>query len=303
MTDANLLKRRTAWLSIMSNSTLVILKLIVGLYVGAVSLVSEAMHSGVDLIAAAIAFWAVRKAVTPPDKDHDYGHGKYENLSSAVEALLIVVTALFIIYEAVHKFDTPLDPEFLQYGIYIMMVSIVINLLVSQRLINVAKKTGSQALEADGLHLRADVWTSVGVMVGLAGMKIFGFLWLDPVIAIVVALIIFRAGYKMVVESARELTDSSLSPEEENVIGNLLLNNSSVKGFHCLRTRRSGSEKLLDVHVTFDENMTLAQVHAACDDVEGQIKAKLGDDVDITIHAEPAEKKQHIAKKNCFDVQ
>lgn len=303
MTDANLLKRRTAWLSIMSNSTLVILKLIVGLYVGAVSLVSEAMHSGVDLIAAAIAFWAVRKAVAPPDKGHDYGHGKFENLSSAVEALLIVVTALFIIYEAVHKFDTPVDPEFLQYGIYIMMISIVINLLVSQRLIYVAKKTGSQALEADGLHLRADVWTSVGVMVGLAGMKIFGFLWLDPVIAIVVALIIFRAGYKMVVESARELTDSSLSPEEENIIGNLLLNNSSVKGFHCLRTRRSGSEKLLDVHVTFDENMTLAQVHAACDDVEGQIKAKLGDDVDITIHAEPVEKKQPTAKKNCFDVQ
>lgn len=303
MTDANLLKRRTAWLSIMSNSTLVILKLIVGLYVGAVSLVSEAMHSGVDLIAAAIAFWAVRKAVAPPDKGHDYGHGKFENLSSAVEALLIVVTALFIIYEAVHKFDTPVDPEFLQYGIYIMMISIVINLLVSQRLIYVAKKTGSQALEADGLHLRADVWTSVGVMVGLAGMKIFGFLWLDPVIAIVVALIIFRAGYKMVVESARELTDSSLSPEEENIIGNLLLNNSRVKGFHCLRTRRSGSEKLLDVHVTFDENMTLAQVHAACDDVESQIKAKLGNDVDITIHAEPVEKKQPISKKNCFDAQ
>lgn len=301
MTDADLLKRKTAWLSIASNSTLVVLKLIVGLYVGAVSLVSEAMHSGVDLIAAAIAFWAVRKAVTPPDKEHDYGHGKFENLSSAIEALLIVLTALFIIYEAVNKFNTPVDPEFLQYGIYIMMISIGINLAVSQRLIYVARKTGSQALEADGLHLRADVWTSVGVLVGLAGMKIFGFLWLDPVIAIVVALIIFRAGYKMVVESARELTDSSLSPEEERVIGNLLLKNESVKGFHCLRTRRSGSEKLLDVHVTFDENMTLAQVHAACDDVENQIKEKLGGDVDITIHAEPVEQKNIMTKKNCFE--
>ena len=203
MTDANTLKRNTAWLSIMSNTLLVILKLAVGLYVGAVSLVSEALHSGVDLIAAFIAFWAVRKAVVPPDKEHDYGHGKFENLSSAVEALLIVATAIFIIYEAIHKFNTPLDPEFLQYGIYIMFISIVVNIIVSRRLIAVAKKTDSQALEADGLHLQADVWTSVGVLLGLVGMKVFGFLWLDPVIAIIVALIIFRAGYKMVVDSVK----------------------------------------------------------------------------------------------------
>ena len=294
--DVISLKRRTAWLSVVSNSLLVILKLVVGIYVGAVSLISEAMHSGVDLIAAAIAFWAVRKAVAPPDKGHDYGHGKFENLSSAVEALLIVATAVFIIYEAVNKFNTPIDPEFLQYGIYIMLISIVVNLAVSQRLISVAKKTGSQALEADGLHLRADVWTSVGVVLGLIGMKIFGFLWLDPVIAIAVALIIFRAGYKMVVESAKELTDTSLSSEEELVIGNLLLNNPVVDGFHCLRTRHSGSEKLIDVHVTFDENLTLSQVHKACDDVENQIKAKLGD-IDITIHPEPVKKKPLTNKR------
>ena len=304
MTNADIMKRKTAWLSIVSNSTLVILKLIVGLSVGAVSLVSEAMHSGVDLIASAIAFWAVRKSVMPPDAQHDYGHGKYENLSSAVEALLIVLTALFIIYEAVHKFNTPVDTEFLQYGIYIMMISIAINLAVSQRLIYVARKTGSQALEADGLHLRSDVWTSVGVLIGLAGMKIFGFTWLDPVIAITVALIIFRAGYKMIVESTKELTDSSLSPQEESIIGNLLLNNPHVKGFHCLRTRRSGSEKMLDVHVMFDENMPLSQVHAACDDVEKQIRAKLGDDIDITIHEEPIkEPSSIITKKNCLEAR
>lgn len=159
----------------------------------------------------------MRKAVVPPDKEHDYGHGKFENLSSAVEALLIVATAIFIIYEAIHKFNTPLDPEFLQYGIYIMFISIVVNIIVSRRLIAVAK-TDSQALEADGLHLQADVWTSVGVLLGLVGMKVFGFLWLDPVIAIIVALIIFRAGYKMVVDSARELTDSSLSQKMKRLL-------------------------------------------------------------------------------------
>ena len=106
------LKQRTAYLSIISNTTLVVLKLIVGIYVGAVSLISEALHSGVDLIAALIAFWAVRKSVTPPDVEHDYGHGKYENLSAAVEAVLIVAAALGIVYEAVDKFHASAVPEF-----------------------------------------------------------------------------------------------------------------------------------------------------------------------------------------------
>ena len=297
MTDANTLKRNTAWLSIMSNTLLVILKLAVGLYVGAVSLVSEALHSGVDLIAAFIAFWAVRKAVVPPDKEHDYGHGKFENLSSAVEALLIVATAIFIIYEAIHKFNTPLDPEFLQYGIYIMFISIVVNIIVSRRLIAVAKKTDSQALEADGLHLQADVWTSVGVLLGLVGMKVFGFLWLDPVIAIIVALIIFRAGYKMVVHSARELTDSSLSQEDEAIIGEIILSHKGLKGYHHLRTRKSGSDRLLDVHVTFDKDMHLEEVHNICDDIECKIRNRFGG-FDITIHPEPVDENGSVIKKN-----
>lgn len=296
MTDTDILKRNTAWLSIMSNTLLVILKLVVGLCVGAVSLVSEALHSGVDLVAAFIAFWAVRKAIAPPDKEHDYGHGKFENLSSAVEALLIVATAIFIIYEALHKFNTPLDAEFLQYGIYIMGISIVVNIVVSRRLIAVAKKTDSQALEADGLHLQADVWTSVGVLLGLIGIKIFGWLWLDPVIAIVVALIIFKAGYKMVVDSAKELTDSSLSLEDEAVIGKIILEHEGLEGYHNLRTRKSGSYKLLDVHVTFDKDMHLEQVHNICDDIEQKIRKQFGG-FDITIHPEPVDEKGKVIKK------
>ena len=171
MSKTDALKHRTAYLSIMSNTTLVLLKLAIGIYVGAVSLISEALHSGVDLIAALIAFWAVRKSVMPPDMQHDYGHGKFENLSAAVEALLIVAAALGILYESVSKFGESAVPEFLEYGIAIMCISIVINLIVSRRLISVAQQTGSQALEADGLHLQSDIWTSVGVLAGLALMK------------------------------------------------------------------------------------------------------------------------------------
>lgn len=287
MTEQAALKKRTAYFSIISNTILVILKLIVGIYVGAVSLVSEALHSGVDLVAALIAFWAIKKSLVPPDEEHDYGHGKYENLSAAVEALLIVGAAGGILYESVLKFQEAEVPESLEYGIAIMVVSIVVNVLVSRRLIYVAKLTGSQALEADGLHLQSDVWTSVGVLVGLASMQLTGWAWLDSVIAIFVAGIIFRAGWRMVMESAMELTDASLPEEQENHIIAIIESVPEVESCHCLRTRKSGSYKLLDVHVLFDGNMHLSRVHAVCDELEEKIRAELGT-FDILIHPEPA---------------
>lgn len=288
MTEHAALKQRTAYLSIFSNTTLVVLKLAVGLYVGAVSLVSEALHSGVDLVAALIAFWAVRKSIVPPDQEHDYGHGKYENLSAAVEALLIVGAAVGILYESVQKFQEARLPEFLEYGILIMGISIVVNILVSRRLIHVAAVTGSQALEADGLHLQSDVWTSVGVMTGLVLMQLTGWAWLDSLIAIFVAGIIFRAGWRMVVESAMELTDASLPEDQENRIREIIESVPEVRSCHCLRTRKSGSYKLLDVHVLFDGSMHLSQVHAVCDELEEKIRQELGT-FDILIHPEPAD--------------
>lgn len=286
MSNNAALKKQTAWLSIFSNTTLVLLKLAVGIYVGAVSLISEALHSGVDLIAALIAFWAVRKSVTPPDKEHDYGHGKYENLSAAIEALLIVAAAIGILYESMMKFAESKVPDMLVYGIAIMALSIVINFFVSHQLIRVAKKTGSQALEADGLHLRADIWTSVGVLLGLLLMQLTGWAWLDPLIAIFVAGIIFRAGWRMVVDSTMQLTDASLPAAEEERIRKIIESVPEVKGCHCLRTRRSGSYKLLDVHVLFDGNMHLSQVHAICDELEQLIRKEFGS-FDIMIHPEP----------------
>lgn len=289
MTEAqgNTLKRRTAWLSILSNTFLVILKLIIGFCTGAVSLISEAAHSGVDLVAAVIAFYAVKKAVEPPDQEHAYGHGKFENLSSAVESLLIIFVAVWIVYESVYKLSNLTEPEYLEYGILVMMVSILVNYIVSNRLMRVAKETHSQALEADGLHLRADIWTSMGVLLGLLAMKITGWLWLDPVIAIVVAGIIFKAGYDMTMASAKELTDVSLPPEDEKVIADILIAHTAVVGFHQLRTRRSGAYRLLDVHIILDQHMHLDQVHEICDQLEKQLKTALGR-CDIVIHAEPS---------------
>ena len=299
--ELDALKKRTAWLSVASNTTLVLLKLAVGVSVGAVSLVSEALHSGTDLMAALIALWAVRKSVTPPDVEHDYGHGKFENLSAAAEALLIVGAALAIVLEAVEKLHETEVPEALEYGVAIMLVSIFINFAVSRRLIHVARLTGSQALEADGLHLRADIWTSVGVLLGLVLMQVTGWAWLDPAIAIFVAGIIFRAGWHMVRDSMLELTDASLPEEEEARIGALIERIPEVQGYHCLRTRKSGSYKLLDVHVLFDGAMHLSRVHAVCDELEQEIRNGGFGTMDVLIHAEPVENHAEETKVSRYE--
>ncbi len=285
--DSNL-KERTARLSVISNTVLVVLKLIVGFYTGAVSIISEAAHSGFDLLASVIAFYAVRKADTPPDDDHAYGHGKFENLSGAIEAILIIGAAVWIVYEAGSKMNSATVPGFLEYGIAIMIISIAINYWVSERLFKVAKQTGSHALEADGLHLRADIWTSVGVLAGLVIIHITGLAWLDPVIAIIVAGIVFKAGYGMTKKSLYELTDISLPEHEEQMIIDIIHSHKEVISFHQLRTRRSGSWRLIDMHLILYKDMHLNKAHDICDQIEAEIKQKLGS-CDVVIHLEPCD--------------
>ena len=168
-----------------------------------------------------------------------------------------------------------------------MGISIVVNYFVSKRLMYVARLTHSQALEADGLHLQADIWTSVGVLIGLVAIKVTGWLWLDPVIAIIVATIIFKAGYDMTVASARELTDMSLPQEDEKILSDIFQAQVEIRGFHQLRTRRSGAYRMLDVHILLDRDMPLYKVHEICDQLENKIKESLGTMCDVTIHAEP----------------
>lgn len=284
----NKLKERTARLSVISNTTLVILKLVVGFYTGAVSIISEAAHSAVDLLAAVIAFYAVRKADLPPDTNHAYGHGKIENLSGAIEAVLIIVAAIWIVYEAGGKLKGEYVPEFLEYGIMVMVISIIANYWVSSKLYKVAKQTGSHALEADALHLQADIWTSAGVLIGLVIIKITGLAWLDPAIAILVAGVVFKAGYGMTKKSLYELTDVSLPVEEEQLIIDVINSHTEVISFHQLRTRRSGSRRLIDMHLILYKDMHLNKAHTVCDQIEAEIKGKL-QYCDVVIHIEPCD--------------
>jgi cation diffusion facilitator family transporter len=276
-------KIKVARLSILSNTTLIVMKIIVGILSGSVSIISEAIHSGLDLLAAIIAYFSVRISGTPPDKDHPYGHGKYENVSGVVEALLIFIASIWIIYEALKKIMHHQKIEAIGWGVAVMLISAVINFFISKRLYSVAKETESIALEADALHLRTDVYTSAGVAIGLLSIWLTGKTILDPIIAILVALFIMRESYILLLNAYNPLLDAALPESEIEIIKNVLKENN-IK-YHNLRTRKSGSQKFIDIHVEMPERTSLKKAHNKCDEIEAQIKSKISNS-EVNIHME-----------------
>jgi len=294
--DTDQRKRRVALLSVISNTMLVVLKLAVGLFIGAVSVISEAIHSGVDLIAAGIAYYSVRTSGIPADREHPFGHGKIENISGTVEALLIFVAALWILYEAVQKIVRPEPLEMASWGVAVMLLSAVVNTIVSRRLFQVGKETDSVALIADGWHLRTDVYTSAGVMVGLAAIWAAARFapgvdlnWVDPAAAIGVAVLIIKAAWDLTMQSARDLLDVQLPSDEIAWIESLILQHRPVvKGYHKLRTRKAGHFRFVEFHIKVDPDMTVQSSHDITDDFSRDIRERFPG-ASVTIHIEPCD--------------
>jgi cation diffusion facilitator family transporter len=283
-----------ALLSVISNSSLVILKLVVGTMIGSVSVISEAIHSGVDLLAAIIALIAVKKSGKPADEDHPFGHGKVENISGTVEALLIFLAAGWIIFEAVKKLRNPQPMDDAWLGVAVMLISVMANIIVSNNLFKVGKETDSIALMADAWHLRTDVYTSLGVFGGLAVIFAGGLIlpavdlrWVDPVAAIAVALLIIRAAYHLTVESARDLVDVGLPPEElDDLRRHISVFAPTIRGFHRLRTRKAGSSRFVEFHIRVDASMSVDESHRIADMMTCSIKQHYPGTT-VTIHIEP----------------
>lgn len=283
-------KVKTARLSIFSNLFLIALKLTAGIISGSVSIISEAIHSTMDLIAAVIAFFSVRISSQPPDKEHPYDHGKIENISGVIEGLLILVAAAWIIFEAVNKFTNQEPVEFLLLGFLVMAISAIVNLFVSRRLYKVAKLHDSIALEADALHLKTDVYTSAGVAIGILLIWITDLHFLDPIIAILVALIILYEAIILIKNAFRPLLDTSLPEDDERLIHDALKNyTSDCINYHKFRTRKSGAQKYLDFHLEVPERMSVREAHDLCDRIELDLKEKLNN-LDVNIHIEPCNK-------------
>ncbi len=275
-----------ARLSIYSNTALTLAKLVLGTLSGSVGVLSEAAHSAVDLLASWIAFFAVKVSDLPPDDDHPYGHGKVESLSGMMEALLIFAAGAFIIYEALKAISHKELPHNVNLGLAAMGISALVNTIISKRILDVAKATESLALEADAMHLRTDVWTSVGVFFGLLAVKFTGIWWIDPAVALCVALLILHASYDLVKRALNPLMDQNLPAQEIQIVKDVLDADAAVLGYHKLRTRQSGSHRHIDAHVLMDDHLTLLQAHDFTEALEDRIRQRLKN-TEITLHTEP----------------
>jgi len=287
-------KVSVALLSVASNTTLVLFKLIVGIMIGSVSVISEALHSGVDLLAAIIAYFAVRVSGQPADERHPFGHEKVENFSGTIEALLIFVAAGWIIYEAIRRLLHPHPLESLFWGVAVMLASAVANIIVSHMLFKIGKATDSVALLADAWHLRTDVWTSFGVFAGLgllwAGQTLLpnaNLHWIDPVAALLVALLIIKAAWELTIHSVVDLLDVSLpAAEREWITQYVEALGRPVRGMHDLRTRKAGHRRFIEFHLEVDPHLSVEESHGITERIDSEITTHFPHSM-VTVHVEP----------------
>lgn len=280
---------RYAWLSI--GAALATMALKAGAYfvTGSVGLLSDAMESLVNLAAAIVALIALTVAVRPPDEEHAYGHGKVEYFSSGFEGALILVAAGTIAYAAVQRLINPQPLEQVGLGLAISVVASAINFVVATILMRAGKKHHSITLEADAQHLMTDVWTSIGVIVGVAAVALTGWERLDPIIALLVAANIVWSGFQLLRRSALGLIDTGLLPEDMDKIEGVL-NQYRIKDikFHALRTRQAGMRRFVSVHVLVPGAWTVLDGHHLAEEIENDLRGALGGAIIFT-HIEPLE--------------
>jgi len=297
-------KKFAANFSVVSNSVLVVLKLTVGVMSGAVSIIAEAIHSGIDLLAAIIAKYSVVKSAEPADERHHFGHGKIESVSALIEGLLIFFAAYLIIHEAWEKVLHGVEIEIIGAGIGIMLFSTIANYLISRYLFKVAKETKSDALDADAWHLKTDVYTSLGVfttliLIHFLSGKVPHVEYLDPIIAIATAIWISFAAFQITKDAILNLVDTRISEEEEEAVKKAILENSDTFiDFHKLRSRRSGPFTYIDLHLVVSHGLSVEKAHNLTHHIEKDIKKFLRN-TDIMFHLEPCNSKCRKCRIQC----
>jgi cation diffusion facilitator family transporter len=278
-----------AWLSIAAAVVTIALKTGAYLLTGSVGLLSDAAESVVNLVAAVIALIALTVAARPADDNHHYGHGKAEYFSAGIEGLMIFVAAALIIVSAVQRLLHPQELESLGIGLAITLFATAINGAVGWLLIKVGRQHRSATLIADGKHLMTDVWTSVGVVVGVGMVAVTGWLPLDSLVAIAVAVNILWMGWRLVASSTTSLLDAALSPADVAIVTAVLDKHRSADvAFHGLQTRESGRQRFVSMHVLVPGAWTVQRAHDAVEIVEDDIRAAL-DQVNVSTHIEPRE--------------
>ena len=287
-------KKSAAMKSVMAAIFLTSMKVVVGLLSGSLGVLAEAAHSGLDLAAAVVTYYAVRISSKPADRQHQYGHGKFENLSALFESLLLLATCVWIIKEAIHRLLNPKPVEASIWAFSVIIISIAVDVSRSRMLMAIAKKHKSQALEADALHFSTDIWSSCVVLIGLVGVKVAslspGLSFLnnaDSIAALAVAGIVVWVCGKLGLRTINELLDTA--PQEmADQVKSIAESVENVKDCHAVRVRCSGPEVFIDAHVLLEGNQSLIEAHRLTDLVEEAIRKEIPG-ADITVHAEPLE--------------
>jgi cation diffusion facilitator family transporter len=284
-------KEKVAGLSVFAAIFLTGFKFTIAILTGSLGLLSEALHSGLDLVAAVITYFSVRISDKPPDKEHNFGHGKIENFSALVETVLLFVTCIWIIYEATHRLVTgKTEIEVNAWSYVVVITSIVIDISRSRALYRVAKKYNSQALEADALHFSTDIWSSTVVLLGLICAN-FGFFFADPVAALIVALIVFFISYRLGKRSMDVLLDKA--PSDATVkIEQILQSFPEIKKYHSVKVRTAGADTFVKVNIHLEPDLSLQDVHEICDRVEEDIGRSIKR-CKVFVHPEPENQINH----------
>jgi cation diffusion facilitator family transporter len=284
-------KVRTATLSVASNATLILLKVIAGTLTGSVAILTDAVHSSIDLVASIVTLVSVRIAGEPADETHRYGHEKVENLSAAIEGMLVLVGSAAIAFAAVRRLISGGSDHELGLGIAVIAFSVVVNLVVSTVLARHGKRSGSPALSGDATHLRTDAASSLVVLVALILVSATGASWIDPVAALVVAAGIVVSGLRLLTGAGKVLVDQALPPEQVAAIRAAIRSFASrgVVGYHELRSRSGGSQRYVDVHVQFRAGISLEEAHRTAHELKDSIAGALGG-ADVLIHLEPEDR-------------
>lgn len=290
-----------AWLSVGTAVLTIGIKYIAYLITGSVGLFSDALEGIVNLVAALVVLTTLKIVEQPPDETHPYGHDKAEYFSSGIEGTLIVIASLVILFTSVQRLLNPEPLEQVDLGLILALVASAINFFVGQLLIRTGKTYDSISIEADGKHLMSDVWTSVGVVVGVGIAGLTGLEWLDPVVAIVVGLKIGWEGILIFRRSSQGLMDTAIEPEERKLV-ETILDTYCQNGieWHALRTRQSASRRFISVHILTPGDWTIQQGHDLAENIEADIRSQINH-CTIFTHVEPIEDPRAIGDQSLFE--
>lgn len=292
-------KLRAARLSIATASGLALLKLGAGLVTGSLAVLSSAIDSLLDILMSGVNFLAIRQAEQPADQSHPFGHGKFETLATLFQALVIAGSGCWIIFESIQRLLGGVQPKQLGSGILVLLLSAAVSSWISRYLRRIGRQTESSALEADALHFSMDVYTNAALVVGLILIAWLQTPWLDPVLSLLVACYILFEAVRLVRHGLRDILDEGL-PEAVRleITGLIEAHHQYLVDYHHLRTRRAGSQKIIDFHLTVCKHLSVEEAHDIADHLERRIEEHIAG-ADVTIHIEPCPREDCPGEQRC----